>query len=408
MSPTREQNWNAYTPTPREATTIPLTGTLTRDGDKFSVTISGEGLPVPPEPIPPEPPLDGKVIVPTGGDDTGLLQSELNALADGEVLILKGMFRIGGSLWLSGYAKQVRGDASVRSGLTPISQQGNWNGHYGSLLNVQDANGCALRALEFDMANQQRQPLFFNQGAEHEISDCYLHDVAVNPSGPPCAAIHCQATVGLRVLRNRVERTGGIVGGQGVRGIWLPTRADCLVEGNHVKDNGHTCIAAEGNGLIVRDNVAENPAQGTCYKLVYRVMVSRRRDIAEVWFENNVAKRSQNGAGLMLENMTDLPLIGIENNEFRDCGPTGTTFGALYCSTPARNIRFKGNKVANCRSLGGLRYATNSVFESTTFEGGSNVLYLETDCNNISLAQSGNTYLGPNCHHIWVDGKQVA
>jgi hypothetical protein len=385
-------------------TTIPLTGTLTRDGDKFSVTISGEGLPVPPEPEPPEPePPEGKVIVPTGGDDTGFLQGELNALADGETLILSGMFKVSDTLWLRGYAKELHADPAKPSGFLS-SRGGLWSGPYGSLLCV-EGDAARIRGLEFNGQGNPTEMVFFNHGADHEIADCFCHDIAVNMTGPPCAAIHSEATVGLRVRRNRVERTGGVVGDQGVRGIWLPTRSDTLVEGNTVKDTGHTGIAVEGNGMIVRGNVVEGPIQGTCFKICYRVMVSRRRDVAAVYFEQNTAKRSQQGAGLMLQDMANLPLISIEGNEFRDCGPAGTTFGALYCSTPARNIRFKGNKVANCRSLGGLLYVTNSIFEDTTFEGGSSVLHLERDCSYITLTRSGSASVGPGCHHITVDGQ---
>lgn len=389
--------------------TLDLTGKMVIDAaGNFSVQLAGAGGPAPPEPEPP--PVDAIVITPSGGDDTSRIQDELNKLPSGKSLMLSGMFNVGATIWLDGYEKVLMGDPAKQSGIR-VTAQG-MSGHYGSMLCTTAAAGrCRITGLELDGQNKQTGLVFFDAGVDNEISDCYLHDIACNPSGPPFGAIHSQNVTGLRVLRNRIERTGGYAGGEGVRGIYVPGHTS-WIEGNTVRDTGHTGIAAEGYSIAMVGNLVERIAvQGTGCKLVYRAP-QRRRHLAELtgepalYFADNVI-RSTKDEGLMLQDCGDAAVL-IEESQFIGCGHQGSTFGAIYSSNPANNVTFRNNRLENCQSIGGLRHARNWLLTDTNIVSGSNVLHLEDDCHQITVTRSGQVHLGSNCSEVYVDGVRVA
>jgi hypothetical protein len=55
-----------------------------------------------------------------------------------------------------------------------------------------------------------------------------------------------------------------------------------------------------------------------------------------------------------------------------------------------------------------LRYTTKALFQDNTITNGPNTLWLETDCRDIKLQNSGNVSIGTNCSNVWVDGQQRA
>jgi hypothetical protein len=396
--------------------TLELTGSMAVDtSGNFTMQLQGAGA-TPPDPEPPEPeppPVDVIKVTPTGGDDTQLLQSKFNELPAGYALMLSGMFRVENTLWLDGADKTVMGDPDTQSGLRPSGD--NFTGHYGALLCTTPGTiRCRLLDLEFDGQSQPREMVFFDGGSDNTIESCWLHDIMFNPSGPPCAAIHSQATVNLRVLRNRVERTGGADGIEGVRGIWVPGSRGTVVIGNHVSDTGHTCIAVEGQNAIITDNICENSlVQGTGMKVCYRGSgVYRRRSVpknapAVILFARNEI-RGTVGAGLMLENCASVAVL-VTHCVFTDCGRPGTTFGAIYTTSYANGITIQGNRFEHCQSVGGARHLHSSLFQDNAIVAGTNpVLYLEDDCHEITLDDSGQVNVGTNCSQITVDGVVIA
>ena len=366
----------------------------------------------PPDPVPPDPPANTVVIKPTGGDDAALIQGHLNNLPSGQVLMLSGMFNVGSTIWLDGHEKELAGDPARQSGIR-VTAQG-MSGHYGSMLcSTPNAARCRLSALEFDGQNKQTGIVFFDGGVDNEISDCFLHDVGSNPNGAPFGAIHSQNVAGLRVLRNLVERTGGIAGGEGVRGIYI-CGSSCWIEGNTVRDTGHTGIAAEGGSVAVIGNLVERIAvQGTGFKMVYRAQNRRRysghaapTNLPPLYFADNVC-HSTKDEGLMLQDCGNAAVL-VERNQFIACGHQGSTFGAIYSSNQADNVTFRSNHVENCRSIAGLRNARNWTFTDTTIVNGSDVVYLEDNCHQITLTRSGRAHIGSNVGDVWVDGVKVA
>jgi parallel beta-helix repeat protein len=353
------------------------------------------------QPVPPDPPepIDATVITPTGGDDSGLIQDALDNLPDGETLMLSGMFNVGSTIWLEGDGKTICGDPAKPSGFHLLNA--GMTGHYGGFLCTKPGNNLTIRGLEFDADNNSVELVFFDGGTNGVIEDCYLHDVPVGPN--TCACIHSQNTVGLRVRRNRVERTGGVAGAEGIRGIWIAAREDTIIEGNQVSDTGHTGITWQGDGACtMRDNVVTNSlVQGTAYKFHYTGSSN-----PELQFVNNKADGTQ-GGGVMLE-QCHLPLVNIDNNEFVNCGEAGTTFGALYTSTDATNVRFTNNRLAGCKGMAAALYLRGALFENNTVASGSNLVDLQTDCHDIELKNSGEVNVGSNCSNVTVDGRQVA
>lgn len=399
--------------------TVALTGTMTTDGVggiTIALTGSSGGTTPPPTNPPPTnppptlpPPVDTRVLTPTGGDDTGAIQGALNDLPSGHALMLSGMFQVSNTLWLDGYQKRMIGDPAKPSGIRAMNS--GMNGHYGALLCTKpSASHCAVQGLEFDAQGKQTELIFIDGGNTNIIDNCYLHDIAYNPSGAPYAAIHSQNVTDLVISRNRIERTTGIDGGEGVRGIWIVGAKGLVIVGNKVKDTGHTCIIGEGASVVIVGNQCGNSlTQGTGIKLCYRPMNDYQSRTQHGF---TVAKNSINttmGAGLMLQDVGEIPGgVLVESNDFINCGKQGTSFGAIYSSNDANNVIFRGNKVENCRSVAGLRHARNWLFENSNIVGGSNVVWLEDSCSGITLDRSGTANVGSNCSNVTVDGNKVA
>jgi hypothetical protein len=200
-----------------------------------------------------------------------------------------------------------------------------------------------------------------------------------------------------------VERTEGIEGRGGVRGIWLPTQEGCLIEGNVVSDTGHTGIAFEGPCVTIRQNHVKNVLiQGTGFKIDSRPGVPGDG----FHIEDNTVDTTD-CAGIMLEDLINVAVIEINRNHWINCGKQGTSFGAIYVPTPTQNINFHDNTLDNCRSQGGLIHVSNSTFMNNTITGPDH-LSLEDDCHEIALVNSGTVSVGANCSNIWQNGAQVA
>lgn len=395
-----------------------LAGRLTpTSGGGFTIALAGAPAgTVPPDPNP-QPPVDTVIIHPTGGDDAGLIQGELDKLPAGHALMLSGMFQVNNTVWIAGEEKTLTGDPGKQSGLRPMRT--GMSGPYGAMLaTASSAARCKITSLELDAGNKAVGLVFFDGGLDNSIEDCYLHDIAVNPNGAPYGAIHSQRVTGLNVLRNRIERTGGIKGGEGVRGIYI-CGASCRIEGNTVRDTGHTGIAVEGAVVTIVGNTIERSlVNGTGAKICYRVMRSSRAGVTRYGYDDEVpfsapthyfaqnTVRGTLGGGLMLQDMAN-NVVAIEGNLFADCGEQGTTFGAIYSSNQANAVTFKNNRVENCRSVGGLQYARNWTFLDSTIVG-PNTLHLERECHSITLTRSGQVSIGQNVSDIWVDGVKVA
>ena len=385
--------------------TLQLTGSMVVDANgNFTVQLTGAGEAVPPEP---EPPPAGVTITPTGGDDTAHIQQALNALPADERLILSGMFNVQNTIYLEGYSKTLAGDTSKPSGIRSTNV-GIMSGPYASMVCVRGAAECIIRDLEFDAQGHPTELVFFTGTNASGIRDCYLHDIS-SVNGPPYGAIHSEGCGSIFAIGNRVERTK--TGSTNCRGIWI--RGDTvLIEGNTVRDSGHTGIAAEGIQILVTGNTVERAqTDGTGYKMCYRQSgysgyKSSREAQAALQFRENVARDTLNG-GLMLEDCGNAAVL-IESNNWINCGGQGTTFGALYSPYPVQSLTWRNNRVENCRSLGALRHATGHTFTDTTFSGGSDILYLEDDCHQITLTRSGKVNVGSNCSGITVDGKVIA
>jgi hypothetical protein len=381
---------------PRESTTMMLVGEVTVDIATNAFTLVLRSVVKPPVP----PPV-GTVIYPTGGDDTSHIQNALNALPDGETLTLSGMFQVSNSIWLVGNGRTIAADPATRSGF--VSTSANlYSGHYGALLNVA-ASGATIQGLEFDAAGYPTELVFFDGGSNNTIADCYLLDISLRDpdGGAPYAVGH--GSIGLRCLRNRVERTQGIEGRGGVRGIWLPVQEGCLIEGNTVNDTGHTGIAFEGPCGTIRQNHVKNVViQGTGLKIDYRP-----GDAGEGFHVEDNTVDTTHGGGIMLEDLNGVAVIEINRNHWINCGKQGTSFGAIYAPTPTQNINFHDNTLDNCRSQGGLIHVSNSTFVNNTITGPGH-LSLEDDCHEVQLTNSGTAAVGTNCSGIWQDGSQMA
>lgn len=386
-----------------------LTGSMEQTDRSFTLSLQGAVDSTPPEPEPP--PEELIVITPTGGDDAGLIQGKLNDLPQGFALMLSGMFNVGSTLWLDGQEKQLIGDPYKQSGLRPI--RAGLNGHYGALLcTTPDTARCRILGLEFDGGNLPVEMVFFDGGVDNTIEGCKLYDIASHPAGPPFAAIHSQSTVNLAVVGNTIERTGGVDGGEGVRGIWVPGRTGTRIERNVVRNTGHTGIAVEGATAIVSGNeVQDSLIQGTAYKICYRGSgVYRRRSVRSgappaIVFQSNHAENTV-GAGLMLEDCGSVA-VEVTGNAFVNCGREGTTFGGLYSSSWTNGLHAAFNEFRNCRSVGGFRQLHTSHFADNEIEG-ADVIYFEDDCHQIEMTNSGRANVGSNCSEITVDGQQVA
>jgi hypothetical protein len=216
--------------------------------------------------------------------------------------------------------------------------------------------------------------------------------------------------VNLVVSRNRIERTTGIDGGEGVRGIWICGISGIVIVGNHVKDTGHTCISGEGASVFLLRNTVENSlTQGTGMKVCYRRLESFQSivPVGLVIAQNTI--KSTVGAGIMLQDIDGAPNgVMVAQNKFINCGREGTSFGALYSSNDANGVVFRDNRVENCRSVGGFRNFHHALLERTEIVGGSNVVWLEDNCANITMDHSGVANIGSNCNHVTVDGQTKA
>jgi hypothetical protein len=316
------------------------------------------------------------------------------------------MFQLRDTVWLEGERKTIIGDETKTSGIR--STNGNqMNGPYGAMLVLQNALECVVMGLELDANGNPTELIFVNSGIGCRIEGCYLHDIRGNQSGQPFAAIHSQVVVGLKVHNNRVERTDP--NGEGVRGIWVPSRADTSIIGNSLADIGHTGIAFEGDGCEIRGNIIRNiKAHGAGMKIHYRVVRQSKepRATRPLLVTENVVDGSVN-SGIMLESCA-VDGIDIVKNEFKNCGKQGTSFGAIYSSSNATNVVFRENKLDNCRSIAGLIYMNGCRFENNQVVNGPPHVNLEKNCTDVRLTNSGAANVGPGCSNIWVDGRQVA
>ena len=280
-------------------------------------------------------------------------------------------------------------------------------GMYGAMLWLKNAQGSVLRDLEIDGQNHSTTPIEVDGGSDNAIERLYIHDVSFSGSDDgTLAAIHSEGGARLRVIGNIIERTGGDPNNDaGVRGIWLGKgQVDVHVEGNNVSDTGHTCIAVEPTAGVIRGNIARNSlTQGTLYKIMLHPQAG---SVGKVEFCENYGENSKNG-GLMLE-AADYPEIDIHHNTFKNCGAEGTTFGFLYTSQwTTKNARVHDNTVENCQSFGAMNRSESCFLENNAITGES-TLWLENDCSNITVNNSGGVYVGANCSNISVDGQQVA
>src|SRR4030095_1754439 len=297
-----------------------ITGNLavTADGG-FALSLTGTPAGEPPvtEP-PPDLPPDAVILEPSGGDDTQLLRDAVQAIPEGGTLALKGMFRVNDTIKLqSGRRRTVCGYPGVRSGL--LVESPDMPGAYGAMLQMTDAVGSTIRDLEIDAQGHSTQPMEVVGGEDNSIERLHIHDIGyTDTNDPTLAAIHGEHCARLRVVGNRVERTGGRSDiGSGHRGIWMGKgQVELRVEDNEVRDTGHTCIAVEPASATVRRNKAYNSlTQGTLYKISLHPETPYA---GKIDFYENHAENSRNG-GLMLEG-TDYPEVDIHHNTFRNCG----------------------------------------------------------------------------------------
>jgi parallel beta-helix repeat protein len=401
--------------------TFELRGAMTRKADgSFIMTLEGiaqGGPPDPPDPEEPDIPEGAIIVEPGGGDDVQRLRDAWATVPDGGTLVLKGMFDVGQSMFLTpgrtkgqvidtqnADGKTVMGDPSVQSGFRITNPD--MSGDYGAMLVFRGCSNCTVRGLEIDAQGHSALPIEVNGGSDNCVEDCYIHDVGcIGGNDPTNAGIHSESGTRLTVRHNRIERTGNS-GDSGVRGIWLSKgQVDCLVEDNEVSDTGHTGIAVEpASGVIRRNTVFNATVDGTGYKIAKHPNAPYA---GRVEFYENYVNRTI-GGGIMLEAAL-FEEIDLHHNRFVDCGQQGTTFGAIYASSSqgSHNIRFHDNLIENCRSQGALLHTSNSKFENNTITG-PNTLALEQNCHGIELVNSGKVEVGPGCSQIYQDGVQVA
>jgi len=389
----------------KEAGGYDLSGRLDVTETTFTLTLTGTKPGTQP-PDPPELPERAEIIEPTGGDDTALLRDKVNRMADGDTLVLRGMFRVSDTLkFEGGRGRTVCGYPGERSGL--LVESAEMPGMYGAMLWFKDAQASTMRDLEIDGQNKSTTPVEVDWGSGNTIERLYIHDIGYSGSDDgTLAAIHSEGGAGLTVRGCRIERTGGNPDrDEGIRGIWLGKgQADALVEDNDISDTGHTCIAVEPCSAIIRRNRASNSlTQGTLFKIMLHPQSAYT---GKVEFYENTGEHSKNG-GLMLE-AAAYELVDIHHNTFRDCGAQGTTFGFLYTSqSTTRNARVHDNIVENCRSFGAMNRSENCEFDNNRITG-ENTLWLESDVHNVTVNNSGQVSVGSGCTNIWVDGQQIA
>ena len=390
--------------------TYSFAGKLTVTSAGFTMTIFGKpggGEIEPPDPgQPPDLPADAVVIEPSGGDDTQLLRDAVGGLAEGGTLALRGMFKVSDTIKLEGGRNRtVCGYPGERSGI--LVESPDMPGMYGAMLHLKNAEGSTFRDLEIDAQNHSTSPIEVDGGSDNTIARLHIHDIGFSGgSDPTLAAIHSESGTRLHVVGNRIERTGGNRDrDEGIRGIWLGKgQVDPLVELNIVSDTGHTCIAVEPTGAIIRNNQARRSmTQGSLYKIIRHPQAAYA---ARVEFYENYGEESRH-AGLMLET-ADFESVDIHHNHFVGCGEQGTTFGFLYTSgSTTRHAHIHDNVVEKCRSFGAMNRSDSCVIENNTISG-EDTLWLEFDDTNITVNDSGRVYVGNNCSNIVVDGQQVA
>jgi len=220
------------------------------------------------------------------------------------------------------------------------------------------------------------------------------------------AAIHAEGGTRLRVAECRIERTGGRSDiDSGIRGMWLGKGiVDLTVEDNEVSESGHTGIATEpASGVIRRNRVFDALTNGTGYKIMFH---PEAPFAGVVEFTENLAQNTRNG-GVMVEGGA-YQSLDMHHNTIRNCGSQGSRFGALYTSQwTTTNLHFHDNTIEDCRSQGCMNRCDNCRVENNQITGES-TLWLENDDSNITVANSGEVFVGSNCSNIWVDGRQVA
>jgi hypothetical protein len=377
-------------------------GKLSVDDAGFSLNLNVKLGGIPPISIPP--PADTTVIRPSGGDDRQALYDAWNALPSDHTLMVSGMLLISDSMQLSGSAKHMVADPAKQSGFRSTCSSGAMSGAYCAMVHLVNADHCILRGLEFDGGNHLACPIYMENGTDNTVENCYIHDVGFAQNDPrPMAALFSDNQTRLRVVNNRIERTGGYADNDGCRGIWLRGQVDAVVEGNQISDTGHTCCAVECSTATIRNNRAlRSLLNGTLYKLVYRA----GQPAGTVTFNNNYAEQSNN-AGIMLEDGT-FGLVDMYGNTWKNCGGEGTSFGSIYTNgQPATNVKFHNNTLDGCKSTGALRYANNCLFQDNQIVNGPATLTLEESDTNIRLVNSGGVSVGGNCSNVWVDGTQV-
>lgn len=387
---------------------LTLAGKLSRAADGgFTLTLAGKPGVTPPIP----PPTDAIVITPTGGDDRGHLQQAIDNLPADKTLMLSGMFNLSDTVWMrNAFSKTISGDTSKQSGMRSTNA-GIMSGPYASMFCVSDSTSCRVRDLEFDAGGHPTELLYVERGDNVLIERCYLHDVGVMPDGPPFGAIHSEGVITIAVRHCRIERTGGYLDhDQGVRGIWCKGH-EVWIDACNVSDTGHTGIATEGGTITITRCTVNRPlTQGTGLKMCqrpYNEPIRNRPYVqGQLYCAENSVDQTKNG-GLMLESCDEAVAL-IERNTFKNCGSEGSTFGAIYSPYPVKGLTWRNNRVENCRSFGGLRHGRGFTFTDSTFAGGSNVLWLEDDCHQITLTRSGQVNVGSNCSEITVDGVRVA
>jgi hypothetical protein len=333
-----------------------------------------------------------------GGDDTDAVQSAIDALEAGGTLEVSCMANISWMVTLSGNDLAIRGTNG--GGLRAISDMP--KDAFSSILYVPNCTDCKVEGMKID-ANNHYAELFLNHSTRTIIKGNTVSDIACDQTGAPYAAIHSIGGTDNQYVYNTVSRTAGTEGANGVRGIWLgnsdwETRP--VIEHNDVSLTGHTGIATEGNGAVIRYNTVTDPSvQGTGLKLIHR------GDANPEYVEYNTVSGTV-GGGLMLESC-DSPGIYVRYNHFDRIGRDGTTFGALYVAgSTTRNVQFTDNTITNAKNIANLNNADTFLFQDNAFNAGAAVV-LETNNHNITLINSGDVEIQNGASDVWVDGNKV-
>jgi hypothetical protein len=363
--------------------------------------------PAPSDPEAPPPPAAGTTVDIRdfggcqGGDDTGAAQSALEALTPGQTLYVSCMANISATLTMSGERLAIRGRDG--GGLRATADM---RGAYASVLYLVDCTDCLVEGLDID-ANGRRAELFVSRSTRTTVYGNTVHDIAYDDGGPPFAAIQSDRGVDNRFVANRVMRLGGTTGGAGVRGIWVGVgdrhEVRPLVLRNEVSSTGHTGIAAEGNGIVFRENrISDVLVQGTGMKIIHRGDYD-----AHDYVENNTVRNTTN-AGFMIES-SDSGGVFVRNNVWDRIGADGTSFGVVYVSgSRTTNVEVSGNTITNAKALANLNNAAGFLFRNNSVNAEAAVV-LESNASGIRLESSGGVVIwdSADASDVWVDGVQI-